>query len=104
MKKQIAHLMCVAIICSCIAPRVATAQAPVGQIPGAELAAGANLTAKNVKADGAIFIPDDARHVRAVIVLADDWPGADRGVYDNSGRKLSDAEVRFATLATKCRR
>jgi hypothetical protein len=93
MKKQIARLMCVAIICSCIGPRVAAAQAPVGQIPGAEFTAGANPTAKNVKADGTMFIPDNTRRVRAVIVLVESWPGADRGLYDNTGRKIGVDDV-----------
>jgi dienelactone hydrolase len=48
---------------------------------------------KNVKAAGTIFVPDDARRVRAVIVLVGSWPGADRGVYDTSGRRLDDAEA-----------
>jgi hypothetical protein len=69
------------------------AQRPADLVPGAEFAAGANLTEKNVKADGTVFVPDAAPRVRAVIVLVEDVPGADRGVYDTSGRKLSDAEA-----------
>jgi hypothetical protein len=68
------------------------AQVPAQLVPGAEFAAGANLTENNVKADGTIFVPDAARRVRAVIVLVGSWPGADRGRYDTSGRKLSAAE------------
>jgi N-acyl-D-amino-acid deacylase len=64
-----------------------------GLVPGAEYSTGANLPATNVKADGTIFVPDAARQVRAVIVLVESWPGADRGLYDPSGRKLDDVEV-----------
>ena len=60
---------------------------------GADFAAGANLAEKNVKAQGTIFLPDDARRVRAVIVLAESWPGSERGVYDASGRRQDDADV-----------
>jgi pimeloyl-ACP methyl ester carboxylesterase len=95
MKNQIARLMVASIFCLSVGPRSVAAQGAVGLIPGAELAAGANLITKNVKADGTIFIPDNAQRVRAVIVLAERWPGADRGVYDKSGRKLSDGEVPF---------
>jgi dienelactone hydrolase len=69
------------------------AQPPADLVTGAEFTAGANLTEKNVKADGTIFVPDAARRVPAVIVLVEGWPGADRGVYDASGRKIGDAEA-----------
>jgi hypothetical protein len=62
-------------------------------VPGAEFAAGANRIEKNVKAQGAIFVPDDATVVRVVIVLVESWPGPERGVYDATGRKLDDAEA-----------
>src|SRR4030095_10854052 len=93
MRNQIARLMVASIFCSSVGPRSVAAQGAVGLIPGAELAAGANLITKNVKDDGTIFIPDNAQRVRAVIVLAESWPGADTGVYDKSGRKLRDGEV-----------
>ena len=38
-------------------------------------------------------LADDARRVRAVIVLVESWPGPDRGVYDDSGRKMEDFEI-----------
>jgi hypothetical protein len=62
----------------CLGPRLVTAQRGVDQVPGAEFVSGANLTDKNVKAEGTIFLPDNTRRVRAVIVLAESWPGADR--------------------------
>jgi len=63
--------------------------------------AGANITEKNVKADGEIFVPADARGVRAVIVLVERWPGTDRGVYDTGGRRLSDAEASHLWVASR---
>ena len=77
----------------CVWPRPVAAQDPAELVSGAEFAAGANLTGKNVKVDGTIFVPDAARRVSAVIVLVGSWPGADRGVYDSGGRKLSAAEA-----------
>jgi hypothetical protein len=77
----------------CIAASVAAAQSAAELVPGAEFAAGANLIEKNVKAQGTIFVPDDAKVVRAVIVLVESWPGAERGVYDATGRKLEDADA-----------
>jgi dienelactone hydrolase len=62
-------------------------------VSGAEFSAGANLVRKNVKTQGTIFVPDDAKVVRAIIVLVESWPGAERGVYDATGRKLDNAEA-----------
>jgi hypothetical protein len=93
MKRTLACLAFIGVFGLCVGPRLIAAQVTPDLVPGAEFAAGANLTDKNVKANGEIFVPDDARRVRAMIVLVDDWPGADRGVYDTSGRKLSDAEA-----------
>jgi hypothetical protein len=93
MSKRSIRVELIAALCLCVWPRPFAAQDPADLVPGAEFAAGANLTEKNVKADGTIFVPDAARRVRAVIVLVGSWPGADRGVYDTSGRKLSAAEA-----------
>jgi hypothetical protein len=82
----------IAALCVLV-PRLLAAQHPVDLVPGAEFAAAANLIAKNVKAQGTIFVPDEARPVRAAIVLVESWPGADRGVYDATGRKIDDAEA-----------
>jgi hypothetical protein len=38
-------------------------------------------------------VPDHVRRVSAVIVLVESWPGADRGVYDERGRKPDDEEA-----------
>jgi hypothetical protein len=83
----------IAVLCFCVAPRWVTAQHSAELVRGAEFSAGANLIDKNVKAQGTIFVPDDAMVVRAVIVLVESWPGAERGVYDATGRKLDDAEA-----------
>jgi len=83
----------IAVLCVCMSPRLVTAQHSDGLVPGAEFSAGANLIEKNVKAQGTIFVPDDAKVVRAVIVVVESWPGAERGVYDATGRKLDDAEA-----------
>jgi N-acyl-D-amino-acid deacylase len=60
----------------------ATLQDAVGPVSGAEFVAGANLASKNVKAEGTVFVPDDVRDVRAVIVLAESWPGGERSAID----------------------
>ena len=83
----------IATLCLSAAPDMPGAQAISGLVTGADFAAGANLAEKNVKAQGTIFLPDDARRVRAVIVLTESWPGSERGVYDASGRKQDDADV-----------
>jgi hypothetical protein len=69
------------------------------QVPGAEIAAGANLSGKNVKAEGTIFIPDSARRVRAVIVLVESWPGAERGAVDLATGLLRGGARPFVDLA-----
>jgi hypothetical protein len=93
MSKRRGGVELIAALCLCMTPCLVAAQRPAELVPGAEFVAGANLTEKNVKATGTIFVPDDARRVRAVIVLVGSWPGADRGVYDTSGRRLGDAEA-----------
>jgi pimeloyl-ACP methyl ester carboxylesterase len=90
MSKKTVRLTLIAVLCLCVGPRVVAAQGSVELVPGTEFTAGANLTAKNVKADGTIFVPDRSRRMSAVIVLVESWPGADRGVYDQRGRKLDD--------------
>jgi hypothetical protein len=93
MKSSRACLAFIGVIGLCVGPRLVAAQVAPALVPGTEFAVGANLTEKNVKAAGTIFVPDDARRVRAVIVLVGSWPGAERGIYDLSGRKLGDDEV-----------
>lgn len=80
-----------ATLCVCV--RSVSTQATVELVAGAEFAAGANLIAQNVKAEGTIFMPDGAIRVRAVIVLVESWPGPDRGVFDESGRKVGDDDA-----------
>ena len=104
MKRNLALLAGIAVVGACVAPRLVAAQGTpdLDLVRGAEFAAGANLIDKNVKADGTIFVPDNARRVRAVIALVEAWPGADRGVYETSGRKLSDIEAsRLGFLETR---
>src|SRR5262245_19805613 len=94
MSNKRASLGLIAGLCLCVARRlVAAQQHPLELVPGVEFVASANLTEKNVKADGTIFVPDNVPRVRAVIGLVEGWPGADRGIYDTSGRKLSDVEA-----------
>jgi len=78
MFKKTPRFTFIALFCLCVGPGVAAAQRAVDQVPGDEFAAGANFTGKNVKAEGTIFVPDNARRVRAVIVLVESWPGAER--------------------------
>jgi len=93
MGKKRTSLALIAVLCVCMSPRLVTAQHADALVPGAEFSAGANLIEKNVKAQGTIFLPDEAKVVRAVIVLIESWPGAERGLYDATGRKLDDAEA-----------
>jgi pimeloyl-ACP methyl ester carboxylesterase len=79
MKRNVAWLAFIAVVGSCVGPRLAAAQVAPALVPGTEFAAGANLTEKNVKAEGTIFVPDKTHRVRAVIVLTESWPGPDRG-------------------------
>jgi ankyrin repeat protein len=66
-------------------------QRPGDQVSGAEFVAGANLVEKNVKAEGTVFVPDNVRRVRAVIVLAESWPESERGAVDlATGLRLPD--------------
>ena len=101
MSKRFVGVELIAAICLCVGPRFVAAQRPAELVQGAEFAAGANLTEKNVMADGTIFVPDNARRVRAVIALVEGWPGADRGIYETSGRKLSDVSPRVPRYTTK---
>ena len=82
-----------AVLCICVAPRLMTAQPSPQLVSGAEFSAGANLIDRNVKTQGTIFVPDDVKVVRAIIVLVESWPGAERGVYDPTGGKLDDTEA-----------
>ena len=84
MKRNLACLAFIGVFSSCVGARLVAAQGAPDLVAGAEFAAGANLTEKNVKAEGTLFVPNNARRVRAVIVLVEGWPGADAGVYDAS--------------------
>jgi hypothetical protein len=48
----------------------------IDQVPGAEFNSAVNLTNKNVKAFGTIFIPDATRHVGVVLVLVERGPNS----------------------------
>src|SRR5262245_18609970 len=93
MSKRFVGVELIGAICLCVAPRFVAAQRPAEVVQGSEFAAGGTLMEKNVKTDGTIFVPDNARRVRAVIALVEGWPGADRGIYETSGHKLSDIEA-----------
>jgi dienelactone hydrolase len=93
MRRKPASLAFITVLWLCTAPRLAAAQRPAELMAGSEFVAGANLSEKNIKADGTIFVPDDVRRVRAVIVLVESWPGSDRGIYDATGRRLGEADI-----------
>jgi dienelactone hydrolase len=84
----------------CAGLRLTAVQPEIDVARGAEFATGANLIARNVKADAAMFVPDAARRVRAVIVLVESWPGAERGAYDlTTGRRLPEERPITSDLA-----
>jgi hypothetical protein len=62
-------------------------------VPGVEYNAAVNLTTKNVKVAGTIFVPDGAPRLRAVIVLVERGPRNDLAAQgrfnDQSWRRLS---------------
>jgi len=75
--------MLIAIVFSYVCADVADAQVQlvrvhtgVDQVPGAEFNAAVNLTNKNVKAFGMIFVPDTTRRVGAVLVLVERGPNS----------------------------
>jgi len=53
-------------------------QQAVDLVSGAEFVASANVSEKNLKAEATIFVPDSASPIRAVIVLVEALPGAER--------------------------
>jgi hypothetical protein len=68
MLNRIAGLTFIAVLSFCVWPCFPSAQGGIDRVPRAEFAATANLTAKNVKAQGTIFVPHKPPRVRAVIV------------------------------------
>lgn len=81
-----------AALCLCLWPCFSSAQGGIDRVPGAEFSAAANLTEKNIKAEGTIFIPHKVPRVRAVIVTVGRAPLLDRAAEPfYSWRALSEA-------------
>jgi dienelactone hydrolase len=94
------RLASIAALWLCAGGRVTAVPPEIDLVPGAEFATGANLTARNVKADATMFVPDAARRVRVVIVVVESWPGAERGAYDlTTGRRLPEERPITSDLA-----
>lgn len=68
MPKKITELTGIVALCLCVWPCFPSAQVGIDPVPGAEFTADVNLTEKNVKAEGTIFVPRKVPRVRAVIV------------------------------------
>ena len=62
----------------CVSPYSSSAQGRSDGVQGAEFAAAANLTEKNIKAEGTIFVPHNVPRVLAVIVTVGRAPLVDR--------------------------
>lgn len=71
-------LTVVAGVCLCVSPYSSSAQGRGDEVQGAEFAAAANLTEKNIKAEGTIFVPQKVPRVLAVLVTVGRAPLADR--------------------------
>lgn len=104
MVKKMARLTFIAA-CFCVWPRLIVAQGPmirihsgIDQVPGVEFVAAVNITKKNVKAAGTIFVPDNARRVRAVIVLTERCPRCDLG----AGGRFGDPAWRRLSQTCEC--
>jgi len=68
----------VAALSVCVWPYFSSAQGRSDGVQGAEFAATANLTEKNIKAEGTIFVPHKVHRVLAVIVTVGRAPLVDR--------------------------
>lgn len=77
------------VVVLCLGPWASSlaAQGNAAPVRGAEFGAAVNLVAKNVRAEGRIFVPEGVRRVRAVLVLINVYHG--EGVfYDEGWRRL----------------
>ena len=77
MPKKITELTGIVALCLCVWPCFPSAQVGIDPVPGAEFTADVNLTEKNVKAEGTIFVPRKVPRVRAVIVTVGRAPLVD---------------------------
>ena len=78
MLSKTTRLTFVAALSLCVWPYFSSAQGRSDGVQGAEFAAAANLTEKNIKAEGTIFVPHKVPHVLAVIVTVGRAPLVDR--------------------------
>ncbi len=78
MLSKIPRLTSVAALSLCVWPYFSSAQGRSDGVQGAEFAAVANLTEKNIKAEGTIFVPHEVRRVLAVLVTVGRAPLVDR--------------------------
>ena len=69
MRKTLVGLAVITLVLTC---RLSSAQSRVTRVQGVEFAAAANLSQKDVKIEGRIFLPQTVERVRALIV-AIDW-------------------------------
>jgi hypothetical protein len=67
-------------------------------VPGVEVAAGANIPGKNAKAVGILFVPDNVRRIRAVIVFVERAP---RSAMSAQGR-FGDMGWRRMSASCEC--
>jgi hypothetical protein len=78
MMNKTMRLTFVAALSLCVWPDFSLAQGRSDRLRGAEFAAAANLTQKNIKAEGTIFVPHKVPRVLAVIVTVGRAPLVDR--------------------------
>ncbi len=109
MVRKIVSPMLIAIVFSYVCADVVDAQVQlvrvhtgVDQVPGAEFNAAVNLTNKNVKAFGTIFVPDAPRRVGAVLVLVERGPNSPLAAQARFGDPIRSIEPsRTTTKVTK---
>ena len=68
----------IVVFCLCAWPCFSSAQGGSDRVPGTQFVAAANITDKNVKAAGTIFVPHKVPRVRAVLVTVGRAPLGDR--------------------------
>ena len=91
MRKKTRRLTSIAVVYVCVWPCFSSAQ-DLTNVQGAEFAASATLTERNIAAEGTIFIPRKAARVLAVIVTVGRAPLLDRAAEPfYSWRALSEA-------------
>ena len=78
MLSKTTRLTFVAALSLCVWPYFSSAQGRSDEVQGAEFAAAANLTEKNIKAEGTIFVPHKVPRVLAIIVTVGRAPLVDR--------------------------